>query len=64
MVYTVLICAGVAAAFLEFHAPLASWIHPQTRGASGDDTLLASGELYNNFVRMDVWYRDGAGTSA
>ncbi|KAI0351752.1 galactose mutarotase-like protein [Trametes cingulata] len=48
------------AAFLEFHAPLAAWIHPQTRGPSGEDTLLASGEVYNNFVRMDVWYRDGA----
>ncbi|CDO71819.1 hypothetical protein BN946_scf184939.g43 [Trametes cinnabarina] len=48
------------AAFLEFHAPLAAWIHPQTRGPLGEDTLLAPGEVYNNFVRMDVWYRDGA----
>ncbi|OSC97712.1 galactose mutarotase-like protein [Trametes coccinea BRFM310] len=48
------------AAFLEFHAPLAAWIHPQTRGPLGEDMLLASGEVYNNFVRMDVWYRDGA----
>ncbi|KAH9885801.1 galactose mutarotase-like protein [Cubamyces lactineus] len=52
------------AAFLEFHAPLAAWIHPQTRGPTGEDTLLASGEVYNNFVRMDVWYRDGAAVSA
>lgn len=49
-----------AAAFLEFHAPLAAWIHPSARGPSGEDTLLASGEVYNNFVRLDVWYRDGA----
>ncbi|KAI0760986.1 galactose mutarotase-like protein [Trametes elegans] len=48
------------AAFLEFHAPLAAWIHPRARGPSGEDTLLASGEVYNNFVRLDVWYRDGA----
>ena len=51
-----------AAAFLEFHAPLAAWIHPGTRGATGEDTLLASGEVYNNFVRMDVWYKS-AGTA-
>ncbi|KAI0950664.1 hypothetical protein AcW1_007914 [Taiwanofungus camphoratus] len=46
-----------SAAFLEFHEPLAAWLHPETRGVSGSDTLLASGEVYNNFVRMDVWYR-------
>ena len=51
-----------AAAFLEFHAPLAAWIHPGTRGATDEDTLLASGEVYNNFVRMDVWYKS-AGTA-
>ncbi|EIW57180.1 galactose mutarotase-like protein [Trametes versicolor FP-101664 SS1] len=50
--------AGTAA-FLEFHAPLAAWIHPQTRGPTGEDSLLASGEVYNNFVRLDVWYREG-----
>ncbi|KAM5539278.1 hypothetical protein V8D89_007151 [Ganoderma adspersum] len=50
-----------SAAFLEFHAPLAAWIHPQSRGPLGDDTLLASGEVYNNFVRLDVWYKgDGS----
>ncbi|PIL35328.1 hypothetical protein GSI_02053 [Ganoderma sinense ZZ0214-1] len=46
-----------SAAFLEFHAPLAAWIHPQSRGPLGEDTLLASGEVYNNFVRLDVWYK-------
>ncbi|TBU41505.1 galactose mutarotase-like protein [Dichomitus squalens] len=46
------------AAFLEFHAPLAAWLHPpESRGPTGDDTLLASGEVYNNFVRLDVWYK-------
>ncbi|KAI0822568.1 galactose mutarotase-like protein [Trametes gibbosa] len=48
------------AAFLEFHAPLAAWIHSQTRGPTGEDTLLASGEVYNNYVRLDVWNRGGA----
>ncbi|KAH9921180.1 galactose mutarotase-like protein [Epithele typhae] len=49
----------VPAAFLEFHAPLAAWMNPATRGPTGEgeDTLLASGELYNNFTRMDVWYK-------
>ncbi|KAH9914979.1 galactose mutarotase-like protein [Fomitopsis serialis] len=46
-----------SAAFLEFHEPLAAWLHPGTVGASGSDTLLASGEVYNNYVRMDVLYR-------
>lgn len=46
-----------AAAFLEFHEPLGAWLHPKTQGISKDDTLLASGEVYNNFVRMDVWFK-------
>ncbi|KZT67902.1 galactose mutarotase-like protein, partial [Daedalea quercina L-15889] len=46
-----------SAAFLEFHEPLAAWLNPGTIGASGSDTLLASGEVYNNYVRMDVLYR-------
>jgi len=46
-----------SAAFLEFHEPLAAWLHPSTLGASQDDTLLASGEIYNNYVRMDVWFK-------
>ena len=53
---------AAAAAFLEFHAPLAAWIHPGVRGPSGDDTLLASGQVYNNFVRMDVWYKAPSAT--
>ncbi|RDX56960.1 galactose mutarotase-like protein [Lentinus brumalis] len=52
------------AAFLEFHAPLAAWIHPGVRGPSGEDTLLASGQVYNNFVRMDVWYKAPSTPSA
>ncbi|KAI0090921.1 galactose mutarotase-like protein [Irpex rosettiformis] len=46
-----------SAAFLEFHEPLAGWMNPGTRGVSGDDTVLGQGEVYNNFVRVDVLYR-------
>lgn len=46
-----------AAAFLEFHEPLAAWMNPGT-SPSGNDTLLASGELYNNFVKIDVTYKN------
>ncbi|KAF5359879.1 hypothetical protein D9756_003611 [Leucocoprinus leucothites] len=40
------------AAFLEFHEPLAAFLRPENR--DGEDTLLASGELYNNFVRLEI----------
>ena len=56
-----LICTpATAAAFLEFHEPLASWLHPGTLGASKDDTLLVSGEIYNNYTKMDVFYKTPA----
>ncbi|KAI5119636.1 hypothetical protein M0805_008998 [Coniferiporia weirii] len=48
---------GGAAAFLEFHEPLAAWLNPET-SLSKDDTLLASGELYNNFVKVEVTYKN------
>ncbi|KAI0317520.1 galactose mutarotase-like protein [Amylostereum chailletii] len=44
-----------SAVFLEFHEPLAAFIHPASN-SSGNDTLLGPGEIYNNFVRMDVLY--------
>jgi len=50
-----------SAAFLEFHEPLAAWLHPDTQGPEANDTLLASGEVYNNFVRMDVWLKTPPG---
>lgn len=49
-----------ACAFLEFHEPLAAWENPATLGASKDDTLLASGELYNNYTKTDVYYHTPA----
>ncbi|KIJ51518.1 hypothetical protein M422DRAFT_26924 [Sphaerobolus stellatus SS14] len=45
-------------AFLEFHEPLAAWLHPET--AVSGDTLVTSDELYNNFVRVDVLYKKPA----
>lgn len=54
----------LGAAFLEFHEPLAAFLHPETVGPSHNDTLLASGEVYNNWVRMDVWYRNESVTAS
>jgi aldose 1-epimerase len=42
-----------AAAFLEFHEPLAAFLFPQLQ-KNGDDTLLTSDEVYHNFVKVDV----------
>ena len=48
-----------AGAFLEFHEPLAAFLNPAT-SLSGNDTLLASGEIYNNFTKMEVFYKKQA----
>ncbi|KAI0034751.1 galactose mutarotase-like protein [Vararia minispora EC-137] len=47
---------ATSAVFLEFHEPLASYLHPGSN-PSGDDTILAPGEIYNNYVRADVLYK-------
>jgi aldose 1-epimerase len=44
-----------SAAFLEFHEPIAAFLHEGMQ-QRGDDTLLASGEVYSNWVRMEVGY--------
>ncbi|KAI0260464.1 galactose mutarotase-like domain-containing protein [Gloeopeniophorella convolvens] len=44
------------AAFLEFHEPLSAFLHPDLR-RSDNDTLLGPGEVYNNFVRVDVLHQ-------
>ncbi|THH17897.1 hypothetical protein EW146_g2994 [Bondarzewia mesenterica] len=49
-----------SAAFLEFHEPIASFLHPSTN-PSGNDTLLGPDEIYNNFVRIDVLYNSPHG---
>jgi aldose 1-epimerase len=44
-----------AGAFLEFHEPLAAFLEQNKDTIrSGYDTLLAPGEVYNNWVRLDV----------
>ena len=50
-----------SAAFLEFHAPHSAFLHkygdPITEAAQlGDDTILTSDELYNHWVRIDMWH--------
>ncbi|TRM64525.1 galactose mutarotase-like domain-containing protein [Schizophyllum amplum] len=43
------------AVFLEFHHPLASFLIPENKDTELD-TLLTTGEVYNNYVRCDVSY--------
>ncbi|KAL0067743.1 hypothetical protein AAF712_005183 [Marasmius tenuissimus] len=45
-----------AAAFLEFHEPLHAFLDPAKKDK--DDTLLTSDELYNNYVRLDVRFKE------
>lgn len=47
---------SAAAAFLEFHEPLAAFLFPQLQRGK-DDTLLTSEEVYHNFVKVDVAVR-------
>lgn len=46
-----------SAAFLEFHEPLAAWLHPETRTNKEEDTVIGWGEVVNSFVRVDVLSR-------
>ncbi|KAL0580646.1 hypothetical protein V5O48_001376 [Marasmius crinis-equi] len=45
-----------AAAFLEFHEPLAAFLDSAKKDK--DDTLLTSDELYHNYVRLDVRFKE------
>jgi len=45
-----------SAAFLEFHEPLAAWLHPYKTKPGVTDTILTSEELYHNWVRVDVTF--------
>lgn len=47
-----------AAAFLEFHDILAAFLDPAKQ--NGNDTLLTSNEVYHNYVRCDVRFRQPA----
>ncbi|CAK5273378.1 unnamed protein product [Mycena citricolor] len=44
------------AAFLEFHEPLAAFLDPANKDK--EDTLLTSDELYHNYVRCDVKFKE------
>ncbi|KAJ4468626.1 galactose mutarotase-like protein [Lentinula edodes] len=46
------------AAFLEFHDILAAFLDPAKQ--NGNDTLLTSDEVYHNYVRCDVRFRQPA----
>jgi len=54
-----------SAVFLEFHAPHSAFIHKygesSTEGQLGDDTILTSDELYNHWVRIDMWHTPVSG---
>jgi aldose 1-epimerase len=50
-----------SAAFLEFHDPISAFLDPANKG--GDDTLITSDEIYHNYVRMDIRYKEKARTS-
>ncbi|CAE6413583.1 unnamed protein product [Rhizoctonia solani] len=45
-----------AGAFLEFHDPLAAWLHSYGANPHVIDTLLHSSELGHAYVRLDVLY--------
>ncbi|ELU40124.1 aldose 1-epimerase domain-containing protein [Rhizoctonia solani AG-1 IA] len=48
--------AITAGAFLEFHDPLAAWLHSYGAEPHVIDTLLHSSELGHAYVRLDVLY--------
>lgn len=43
-----------AAAFLEFSAPHATFLHAPLQQAAGTDTVLRAGETYENWVDIDI----------
>ncbi|KAM0746391.1 galactose mutarotase-like protein [Meredithblackwellia eburnea MCA 4105] len=45
------------AVFLEFHYPLASFLHKKLSDAAGTDGILKPGEVYENWVEVDVLVR-------
>ncbi|KAJ7195632.1 galactose mutarotase-like domain-containing protein [Mycena pura] len=48
--------AAGTAAFLEFHDPLAAFLDPANKDK--EDTLLTSDEIYHNYVRCDVRFKE------
>ncbi|KAG5645095.1 hypothetical protein DXG03_006909 [Asterophora parasitica] len=47
---------SATAVFLEFHEPLAAFLDPKNK--NGDDTLITNDELYHNYVRCDVRFKE------
>lgn len=45
-----------AGAFLEFHDPLAAWMHSYGADPHVIDTLIHSSDLGHAYVRLDVSY--------
>ncbi|KAG9218721.1 hypothetical protein PLEOSDRAFT_1089196 [Pleurotus ostreatus PC15] len=45
------------AAFLEFHDPLTAFLDPKNKD-SDNDTLITTGEVYHQYVRADVKFRE------
>ncbi|ORY91722.1 galactose mutarotase-like domain-containing protein [Leucosporidium creatinivorum] len=46
--------ARFGAVFLEFHHPLATFLHPEYAEKAGTDTVLKAGDVYENFVEIEV----------
>ncbi|KAG6910269.1 hypothetical protein DXG01_012081 [Tephrocybe rancida] len=46
------------AAFLEFHEPISAFLDPKNK--DGEDSLLTTDELYHNYVRLDVKFKEVA----
>lgn len=46
----------VGAVFLEFHHPIATFLHDELTEAAGTNTTLKRGGVYENYVRVEVNY--------
>lgn len=44
------------AVFLEFHNPITAFLEPANK--DGEDTLLTTEELYHNYVRLDIKFKE------
>ncbi|KAH0584875.1 hypothetical protein H2248_008153 [Termitomyces sp. 'cryptogamus'] len=45
-----------SAAFLEFHEPISAFLDPNNKDK--EDSLVTTNELYNNYVRLDVKFKE------
>lgn len=42
------------AVFLEFHHPIATFLHDDLIKAAGTNTILKRGDVYENYVRVEI----------